>query len=231
MSSEKPFEDEIAQLEAKLGVPTGLFLKLRDEDDWSFIIKTQALLETALSYIIQISLGREELAGFIDSLNLNGRTGKLAMVSALNLMRPEHIRYLERLSKLRNNLAHKIEYASFTLQGHLKSMNTGELNQFILDSFAIELGDEFKITDGVRDGVMQSPRAILWYGALYCLLEIYGKEKEAETESLKAQLYERFYKAYTPYFGRGTVPLKTLMMANAIRSYPGPGLLGEAVME
>jgi hypothetical protein len=37
--------ERLAELEATLGLPAGFILRLREEDDWSFVIKAHALLE------------------------------------------------------------------------------------------------------------------------------------------------------------------------------------------
>lgn len=156
----------VARLEENLGVPKGLFNKLKDEDDWSFIIKTQALLETALSHLIKATLGRDELEDFIEKLNLQGRTGKLAVVKALGLLTDSHRKYLGQLAELRNNLAHKIQYVTFTLSEHLKGMNEKAFKDFVLTALVLPSDVKLELSNELQDMARENPRLLLWMGAL-----------------------------------------------------------------
>lgn len=183
----------VARLEEKLGVPKGLFNKLKDEDDWSFIIKTQALLETALAHLIKSALGRDELDDFIEKLNLQGRSGKITVVKALGLLTDNHRKYLEQLAVLRNNVAHKIQYVTFTLSEHLMGMNEKAFKDFVLTSLVLPSDVKLELSKELQEMARENPRLLLWMGALDCLTSVYLHNQQAEEQRMLAALYEGFY--------------------------------------
>jgi len=52
----------LATIEEDLGLPTGFCVRLQNEDDWSFVVKLHALLESAASDFLAKAFGRQELA-------------------------------------------------------------------------------------------------------------------------------------------------------------------------
>jgi hypothetical protein len=64
---------------------------IKTDSDWAFILKIDALLESAAKYIVRTGLRikllnrvmqNETLDGFVDSLPINGRTGILKLLDA-----------------------------------------------------------------------------------------------------------------------------------------------------
>ena len=109
-------QDELLEaLEKDLGLPRGFCFRLRDEDDWSFVVKLHALVESAASDFITRALGRKELADIFSRIEISKpQTGKVAFIRALDLLPVGHTKFIENLSKIRNQLAHKIGNAGFT---------------------------------------------------------------------------------------------------------------------
>ena len=62
---------DVENLEKTLGMPPGFLSRLVEEDDWSFVIKSHALIESALSYLLR-SLTDHRAADIYDSLPLHG---------------------------------------------------------------------------------------------------------------------------------------------------------------
>ena len=80
-------DESLANLEHDLGIPHGFCLKLREEDDWSFVIKVHALFECAVAEQLTRIFRRKELADVFSRFELsNTKTGKLALIRALNLL-------------------------------------------------------------------------------------------------------------------------------------------------
>ena len=48
-------DESIQELEQALGLPKGFCFKLIEEDDWSFVLKLQALLESAISDLLSVA--------------------------------------------------------------------------------------------------------------------------------------------------------------------------------
>src|SRR6266852_4096201 len=99
-------DESLRNLEHDLGIPPGFCLKLRQDDDWSFVIKLHALIECAAAEQLTRTLRRKELADTFSRLALsNLKTGKLALIKALNLLPSAHIQFIRNFSELRNALA------------------------------------------------------------------------------------------------------------------------------
>jgi hypothetical protein len=115
-------QDELLEsLETELGLPRGFCFHLRHEDDWSFVVKLHALIESAASDFITRALGRKELADIFSRIEMSKpQTGKVAFIRALNLLPVGHTKFIEKLSQIRNQLAHKIGNAGFTFGQYLQ---------------------------------------------------------------------------------------------------------------
>jgi hypothetical protein len=61
----------IAQLESRLALPSGFFWELLRGDDWSFVVKTHALLEAVVSQVLVHSVGDERLSESLYRLPLS----------------------------------------------------------------------------------------------------------------------------------------------------------------
>ena len=121
-------DESIRELEQALGLPKGFCFKLIEEDDWSFVLKLQALLESAVSDLITRSLQRSELTDIFSQLAMSGEaTGKIAFVKALNLLPNGHIEFIKALSKIRNEVVHSVQNVSFDLVEHFKAKKPKDL--------------------------------------------------------------------------------------------------------
>jgi hypothetical protein len=104
---------------------------LRTDSDWAFILKIDALLESAAKQILRTGLRikllnrviqNETLDGFVDALPMNGRTGLLKLLDAACLP-PEEIGFVETIRKVRNTYAHDIRFADVSLIELVKQRN------------------------------------------------------------------------------------------------------------
>ena len=177
----------VVQLEADFGVPDGFIAALPKEDDWSFTIKTQALIEAAVTQLVLAALGRKELAPAIEASNLLGRSGKLAIAKALGLLDDDLAQFAERLGQLRNRLVHDVTKASFSFTSHLASLTKGE-GDTLLRSLL------FKVDGNLPDDspFRRSVSFAIWIHALVFLAEVNSKrtaeEKARELAELEADI-------------------------------------------
>lgn len=104
---------------------------LRTDSDWAFILKVDALLESAAKQILRTGLRikllnrviqNETLDEFVDALPMNGRTGLLKLLDAACLP-PEEIGFVETIRKVRNTFAHEIRFADVSLIELVKQRN------------------------------------------------------------------------------------------------------------
>jgi|ADGO01.1.fsa_nt_gi hypothetical protein len=112
------------QLEGELGLPSGFLERLLEEDDWSFVIKAHALVEAAVAHALIVRTGLQSAAEFFTRLELsNSKTGKLALVESLDLLRSEERRFVRSLSELRNFFVHDVKNVSASLSGYLANLS------------------------------------------------------------------------------------------------------------
>ena len=93
------------------------------ENDWTFVLKIDALLETAIKEIIKSGLklkvlnrfvGTESLGEFVDGLPMNGKTSLLHLLKASGCPE-EDSGFIEAVRRARNAYAHNIRLADLTL--------------------------------------------------------------------------------------------------------------------
>ncbi len=132
-------------LQDEFDLPEDFFKNLYFEDDWSFIIKTHALIESLSSSLILYHFKQPEISTLISRLEMsNPQTGKIAFLKSLKLLDDVDRKYITALSALRNNLVHKVENTSFTFSNWVKKMSNNQLKVAALnfspyDSFVVKL--------------------------------------------------------------------------------------------
>jgi hypothetical protein len=124
---------------------------LKSDTDWSFVLKVDALLESAAKHIIQHGpqiqllkrmLRAEALDDFVDSLSMNGRTSLLKLLDAAGLP-SEELGFVEITRLIRNAYAHNIEYADLSLTELIKSRS--DKSRLIKHLSGIRRYDEAKL--------------------------------------------------------------------------------------
>ena len=166
--------ENLSDLEASLGAGHGFLEALKSEDDWSFIIKSHALLEAGLTTLITEHLGHPELCTFVEYLETsNNRTGKIALISNQGLLTKNQITFIKKLSELRNHVVHKVSNVNFTFNSYFKELNKDKLKSMsswvIYYPVSIEMeGKEISNYEVFRS----SPKLMLWMGLLEVLSRI-----------------------------------------------------------
>lgn len=170
----QPPAELVPLLELKLGLQSGFFDSLdgENENDWSFIIKTHALVEAAVSHLLTQHLQKPELNELFARLDISNKvTGKAAFVKALGLLEEPERRFISSLSELRNQLVHDVRNVDFDLAAHVANMSSKQLDTF-LRNFNLLSTD---VTNDVRNLFCFDPRQALWYAAMTFLSIVYLK--------------------------------------------------------
>ncbi len=184
-------ERPIADIENQLGLPTGFLLGLyTHEDDWSFVIKSHAFLEAALTHLLADHLGKDDLVPVFAYLETsNVRTGKLAFVKAFDLLDKGARRFIHTLSELRNDLVHEVSNVNFKFDTHVAGLSDKERKEFIgaFDYAFVEVvqASQRQMDDRLRATldriVLTAPRLALVAGVAMIGLDIYFKNRGVET--------------------------------------------------
>jgi hypothetical protein len=121
------FED-VNSLESRLGLPEDFYELLLKEDDWSFVIKLNALFEGACTHALAARLNAQELLGAFSHLDLaNAKCGKVELLKSLGSITAEQAKIICALATLRNNLVHNIENVGFSFKAHVSKLDSNQL--------------------------------------------------------------------------------------------------------
>lgn len=153
---------EVEAQAVRLGLPRDFYAKLLNEDDWSFVIKANALVEAACSDALAARLHAPELATCLATLDLGHRKhGKVALLRTLGAMEKEQASFLQILYELRNKLAHNVSQVSFSFESHLNDIEEKDRRVFIK---YIGHGVKEEVLGASRDSfVAENPKLALWF--------------------------------------------------------------------
>jgi len=156
-------------LSTAVNLPTSFLLDLLMEtNDWSFVVKAHALLETAVTTLLVAHLERPALEKVIaEDIEMSKR---IAMLSALNVCTRQQREMMRRLGRLRNRLVHTAHGTLFTFRDYLKGKST---RQQFWTTFGVLWGSgpENKVlTMGPEDRVFL-PRLAIWSDVVGVLVE------------------------------------------------------------
>ena len=166
--------DELQELEDKLGVPEGFLESLRSEDDWSFVIKSHALIEAALTTLLASHFGRPELREFIEYLETsNIRTGKVALLSNQKILTKNQITFIRKFSELRNDIVHDVKNVDFRFETYLRELSKQKFKSVTNWVIYYRVNFEFNRKVSNRAEAMRKfPKFMVWLGLLEVLSRI-----------------------------------------------------------
>ena len=199
MTIETP-EESVREFEKDLGIKIGFLENLIQDDDWSFIIKIHALLESAVSLLLTKSVGNGKLQDIFSTIELsNKKYGKLAFVKALSLLDRPDRRFISSMSELRNKLVHNITNVEFSLKEHVSKLSNGQFLQFAksFDSFSSEDERHNKSKkDKVREIFRSNHKKAIWFSAMITIGIIYQKKLIEDANIKTRDLREEIAKKY-----------------------------------
>lgn len=169
------------QLEDRLNLGRG-FLKERyeDDDDWSFVVKTHALIEVAVSELLAAQIGDPRARPVFARLPLSDTyLGKLAFVKRLDLLAAPKLRFIRKFSELRNWLAHDVHNIRFNFMDHVAMLDSNQRKSF---------ADWIWLMDSGRppESILEDPRPYLWLSVLSVVAECVNRADEIQTRQVRA---------------------------------------------
>jgi len=177
--------DDVARFEADLGLRSGFFRALLQEDDWSFVIKLHALVDGAITHLLVEELGHPEAMRPISRLSLaDTRSGKLAFGAALAVLDAHDRRFVQKLSEIRNMFAHDVRMAGSTLADYASRLDDAGLSSLVK---AVGPGrDPFPIGNHMvpeRQYVVENLKLTIWVTAMYTIALAYQHKKLASSKN------------------------------------------------
>jgi hypothetical protein len=148
--------DAVRELQRRIGHQPDFLRSIRDEDDWSFVVKMHAPMEAAVTRLLTLRLGEDSLHDVFSRLDFaSPNFGRLAFAKALNLLDSKDRGFLRELAELRDRLVHDVSNVSFDLHGYVAALNTDKFRSFVksCDNFSISMEPEASrnvVNDGKR---------------------------------------------------------------------------------
>ncbi len=177
--------DFIGKLSVDLEISGDVLLGLPNEDDWSFVVKTHALIETAIAHLLTQAIGRGELAEFFGYLPLQGRNGKIKAADDLGLLSREQIAYASVVANLRNRLVHSARNWTFSFEALFAE------DPAALTRIAVAVFGE-KASPHAVNATRRHPKFVLFLPLMKLLAHVYETSKTANLEREAQELNTQF---------------------------------------
>jgi hypothetical protein len=167
--------EEISELEKKIGLPHNFIHQLITEDDWSFVIKLNALFEAASTHLLASKLNHPELEENLSYIDFgNSKFGKVALLKKLDCISRDEAKFLQLLFELRNKLAHNISYVNFNFGSHLTSLDSNQKKSFVN---AVKCGKELVFWNcehqSIEKYVLSHPKVLVFLTASEILVSLH----------------------------------------------------------
>ena len=167
----------IADFERELGLPDNWMLDQLRQDDWSFVVKIHALLESAVTYALETAVEQLAMREFVGRLSLSGRASKLALAELLDLLTRDQISFIRMLSQIRNACVHDVRNVSFSFAKFPKA----DADRFI--DIALKImppprGSEGELVN-IRD-INLPLKVLIITATIPTILHLYGKATQAQ---------------------------------------------------
>lgn len=153
----------------RLGLDPDFIHSLMDEDDWSFVIKANALLEAALTHALVKKLGGvEKLQSLVEML---GQSRRIGLAVELGLLGKDERRFVEKLNKLRNTVVHDVTNVDLDLVKYFKGLNHDQRQSFVTScSFAFKPDVTHDLIARIS---LKSPKFIMWIPLHFVMAPLY----------------------------------------------------------
>jgi hypothetical protein len=167
------------------------------EDDWSFVIKSHALVEFLVTDMVVNSLKNDRITQVVSRLELGDKdAGKVALARAIGCLDSTHVRFIQRLSELRNRLVHDARHASFTFSQFVESLDKNQRRAFA-DSLGCLLNSQVRSGEGMvtrTEFVLRNPKTVIQSSTLILFAESIRTKVQRRGDELRQQILERFLK-------------------------------------
>jgi hypothetical protein len=169
----------VRKFENELGLPERFFETIKEEDDWSFVIKLHALIEASITNILTDKFIDQDLVDIFSQMELsNKRTGKIAFIKKMNLLQKKYRNFISKFSELRNLLVHEISNVKFSFKNYIDYLDESQMKS-LSNALAVGIREKkSKNTSSYRlEQFIKDPKLCIWISAL-CLLSILTVNKD-----------------------------------------------------
>lgn len=169
--SDNPVRDIAHQLEQSFDLRSGFLADLLRSDDWSFVIKSHALLEAVLAQLLTQHIGDARLHPVFEQLEVsNTKTGKIAFIRALSLLSDDEQKFVRRISELRNELVHRVSNVNLELLDYIGPFDKNQRKSW-QDAIAYFVPVEPGRSQW-RANALTNPKVTIWLGTVYLVARV-----------------------------------------------------------
>jgi len=192
-------KDLIRSLTDNLKSASDFLLDVLKQDDWSFVIKAHALIESAVTEMLIARIGEPVLKPIVERLPLSdSQVGKMLLAKQLGLLSDGQRRFVRWFSELRNQLVHKVENVSFTFETHWVKLDSNQRKNW--RESIIHYGDDDTTTKAWERMVESSTKTAIFMAVLMLMSECSIQQQQTlnlrKLEELsKVTMQELFAKA------------------------------------
>jgi len=191
--SERHIFRDIGSFEDRLGLPRGFYGRLLKEDDWSFVIKLNALFEGACAHALVARLNAPDLVEQFARLPFADRdTGKVKFLSTLGCISEDQSTFLRKLGELRNLVVHNVSKVGFTFDGYVAELDSNQRRQ-VAKVFGRGWSDPVSVSSKkvpLAKFAAENTKLVLWLSAAELLACLYLEFEIAEIRLRTAALDE-----------------------------------------
>ncbi|MCW1914209.1 hypothetical protein OJ996_11525 [Luteolibacter sp. GHJ8] len=145
------FNSDMEDFERDMGIDPGFFKVLAKEPDWAFVVKLQALMESAINSLLREHFHEPKMEAFLGVLTYNGgAASKLSLVRDLELLPNELLKFFTGLASIRNKWVHGVRDVDNTLQAHYEALPLPQQKQF-LDNISCLVDTRLPLKNTIRD--------------------------------------------------------------------------------
>jgi hypothetical protein len=190
----------ISLLEIDLKINEGFLANLKNEDDWSFVIKSHAFLEAALSHLLSQALSEPALHDVFSNIETsNTKSGKLAFIKQLNLLDDNARRFIRSFSELRNSLVHDIGQVGFSFDQHIQTFDKQKKDNFVKSFGYFANGENFELDEQIfntRDFMLMHQKLGAWYSVLVLCAVIYITKDDVKALKIIKPIMENIISSF-----------------------------------
>ncbi len=127
MTDSHILEELIDAIEDELNLPSKFISTLYNDDDWSFIVKLHALVESSLTNTLSAVVHQGKLEKQFAWLSISDdHIGKIRFAINLDLITNKQYNFIKKLSEIRNQVIHDIKNIDFSFPNYVKSLDANQ---------------------------------------------------------------------------------------------------------
>lgn len=125
--AEEILTEYVEVFSAELKLKLDFLLSIGNDNDWSFIIKSHALIEAVITELIISRIEEIEMKPIIERMPLHDdQVSKMRIVKIYGLMTDDQIKFVKKLSEIRNDIVHKFDNIDFTFTNYISQLDKNQ---------------------------------------------------------------------------------------------------------